>query len=206
MATSKKTEAREMTHLSDEDLMRIVQAGDHSAVDELYRRYAQRLYNFAYRFLWNRETAEDATQEVFIKMVKNAKQFKTDAKLGTWLYAITANWCRDHLRARGNKPAQPEEVLMAMPAPDDDSPHRRFEMREAERRLEKALSVLDADEREVILLFKYHGFSQAEIAQIAGCSETAVKVRVCRAMKSLKEKLASSPDAGGGDQCLNAMS
>jgi len=206
MGTSKKRESQEMKHLADQELMRIIQSGDYSPVSELYDRYAERLYNFAYRFMRNSEGAEDAVQEAFMRMIKYANQFNPDARLGTWLFSITANWCRDFLRKADNKPKESDEALAAVPASYEYSPHRRLEAREAERRLEKVLSLLDPEEREIILLFKYQGFSQAEIAQIAGCSEIAIKVRICRAMKLLKERLTASGEASGGDECLNVMS
>ena len=206
MGTSKNTESQDMKHLDDQELMRRVQSGDFSPVSEIYDRYASRLYNFAYRFLRNSEGAEDAVQETFMRLMKNAKQFNRDAKLGTWLFAITANWCRDFLRKADNRPKESEEVLVGLPASLDYSPHRRLEAREVERQLERALSKLEPEAREVLLLFKYQGFSHAEIAQVAGCSEGAVKLRVFRAMKALKEALAPAGDANGGDQCLNVMS
>ena len=93
-----------MKHLSDQELMRVVQAGDYSPASEIYDRYSGRIYNFAFRFLKNAEAAEDATQEVFVKMLKYANQFHGDAKRSTWLFSITANWCRDYLRTADNKP------------------------------------------------------------------------------------------------------
>lgn len=206
MSPSKKRDTQEMKHLDDQDLMRIVQAGDFSPASEIYDRYAGRLYNFAYRYLRNGEAARDATQEVFVKMMKHANQFHADAKLGTWLFAITANWCRDYLRKMENKPKEPEEVLLGLPASHDDSPYRKLEQHETAKLIEKALSTLTPDQREAILLSKYQGFSYLEIAQIAGCSEGAVKTRVFRGMEALKKALTSPGEAGGGDECLNVMS
>src|SRR5229473_1966102 len=116
MRASKPTDRREMKHLSDQELMRIVQAGDVSPASDIYDRYSSRLYNFAYRFLKNSEAAEDATQEGFVKMLKHANQFHGDAKLSTWLFSITANWCRDYLRKAENKAKEGEEVLITLPA------------------------------------------------------------------------------------------
>ena len=99
---------REMKHLSDQELMSIVQAGDFAPASEIYDRYSSRIYNFAYRFLKNSEAAEDAMQEVFVKMLKYANQFHGDAKLSTWLFSITANWCRDYLRKADNKAKEAE--------------------------------------------------------------------------------------------------
>lgn len=193
-----------MKHLSDQELMRIVQAGDFSPAGEIYDRYGSRIYNFAYRFLRNAEAAEDAVQEVFVKMLKHASQFHGDAKLSTWLFSITANWCRDYLRKSDNKPKESEEVLMSIPASAELAPDRNLERRQNEERVQRALGVLTPEQREAILLSRYQGLSYAEIAQISGCSEGAVKTRVFRAMETLKKALTG--DAQGGDRWLNAIS
>ena len=122
-----------MRNLSDQELMSIVQAGDLSPASEIYDRYSSRIYNFAFRFLRNSEAAEDAVQEVFVKMLKHANQFNGDAKLSTWLFSITANWCRDYLRKSDNKPKESEEVLIALPASSELAPDRDLE-REGESR------------------------------------------------------------------------
>jgi RNA polymerase sigma-70 factor (ECF subfamily) len=193
-----------MKHLSDQELMRLVQAGDVSPASEIYDRYSSRIYNFAYRFLRNSEAAEDATQEVFVKMLKHANQFHGDAKLSTWLFSITANWCRDYLRKADNKAKEAEDVLFQLPAPSEHAPDRNLERRQDEQRIQKALAALTPEQREAILLSRYQGLSYAEIAQISGCSEGAVKTRVFRAMETLKKALAG--DVHGGERCLNAIS
>jgi RNA polymerase sigma-70 factor (ECF subfamily) len=203
MAPSKDRETGDMKHLSDQELMGIVQAGDYSPASEIYDRYSGRIYNFAFRFLKNAEAAEDATQEVFVKMLKHANQFHGDAKLSTWLFSITANWCRDFLRKADNKSKESEDVLISLPAPSELAPDRNLERRESERRVQRALQSLTAEQREAILLSRYQGLSYAEIAQIAGCSEGAVKTRVFRAMETLKKILTG--DASGGDRCLNVV-
>jgi RNA polymerase sigma-70 factor (family 1) len=192
-----------MKHLSDQELMRIVQAGDFSPASEIYDRYSARIYNFAFRFLRNSEAAEDAVQEVFVKMLKHANQFHGDAKLSTWLFSITANWCRDYLRKAENKSKDGDEVLVTLPTPPELSPERNLERRENERMIQRALASLTAEQREAILLSRYQGLSYAEIALIAGCSEGAVKTRVFRAMETLKKALTG--DARGGDRCLTAL-
>ena len=204
MPTSDERNKREMKHLSDQELMRLVQAGDFSPASEIYDRYSSRIYNFAYRFLRNSEAAEDATQEVFVKMLKHANQFHGDAKLSTWLFSITANWCRDYLRKADNKAKEAEDVLFQIPAPAELAPDRNLERRQDEQRIQKALSALTPEQREAILLSRYQGLSYAEIAQISGCSEGAVKTRVFRAMETLKKALAG--DVRGGERCLNAIS
>src|SRR5687768_5128417 len=146
MAASKGTETGDMKHLSDQELMRIVQAGDYSPASEIYDRYSSRIYNFAFRFLKNAEAAEDAMQEVFVKMIRHAGQFQGDAKLSTWLFSITANWCRDYLRKADNKPKESEEVLISLPTSSENSPERNLEKREDELRVRRALSSLTPEQ------------------------------------------------------------
>ncbi len=192
-----------MKHLNDQDLMRIVQAGDYSPASEIYDRYSGRIYNFAFRFLKNSEAAEDATQEVFVKMLKHANQFHGDAKLSTWLFSITANWCRDYLRKADNKNKESDDVLISLPAPASTRPTGRWREGERAARPARPRQSLTAEQREAILLSRYQGLSYAEIAQIAGCSEGAVKTRVFRAMETLKKTLVG--EARGGDRCLNVV-
>src|SRR5436309_1611524 len=203
MQPSKSRETGEMKHLSDQELMRIVQGGDLSPASEIYDRYSGRIYNFALRFLRNSDAAEDATQEVFVKMMRHANQFQGDAKLSTWLFSITANWCRDYLRKADNKSKESDDVLITLPAPAEQSPDRTLEQRENEELIKRALQSLTPEQREAILLSRYQGLSYAEIAQISGCSEGAVKTRVFRAMETLKKVLVG--ESRGGDRWLNAV-
>ena len=94
-------------------------------------------------------------------------------------------------------------MLVTLPAPAEHSPDRTLEQRENEQRVRRALGALTDEQREAILLSRYQGLSYAEIAQIAGCSEGAVKTRVFRAMETLKKTLAG--EAGRGDRCLNVV-
>lgn len=192
-----------MKHLSDQELMRIVQAGDLSPASEIYDRYHKHLYNFAFRFLRNSQAAEDAVQEVFMKVIKHAKSYKNEAKFSTWLYSITANWCRDYMRRWDNKRKESDSVLMTLPASHEYSPERKLENRQNEERILNALSVLNEEQRMAILLSRYQGLTYLEIAQISGCSEGAIKTRVFRAMEILKKSL--STETPEGPQCLTAM-
>lgn len=195
-------EKAEMTDLSDQELMALVQAGDYAPASVLFDRYSSRIYNFAYRFLRNNEAAEDATQEVFMKMMNRANQFNGEAKLSTWLFSITANLCRDYLRKADNKSKENEETLVAIPS-SDHSPEERLARRQETERVRRALDMLTPEQKEAILLSRYQGLSYAEIAQVSGCSEGAVKTRVFRAMETLKRVLAEN--SSGDGKCLNAL-
>ncbi len=183
-----------MKHLTDQELMRIVQAGDYSPGAEIYDRYSTRIYNFAWRFLRNEALAADATQEVFLRMLKHANSFRENSSLPTWLFAITANWCRDYCRRIDNRtPNEPDDILQNMPADELDGPERRAERTESARIVADALASLKAEQREAIILARYQDMSHSEIAKIAGCSVGAVKARIFRGMELMREYLTRKP-------------
>jgi RNA polymerase sigma factor (sigma-70 family) len=179
-----------MKHLTDQELMRIIQAGDHSPASELYDRYAPRMYNFALRHVRNAETAEDITQEVFIRMITRAHQFKADSSLATWLFAITLNTSRDHLRKKQKHgEEQSDDVLVSAPASDEDGPEWRYEQGEFARNVKEALDDLNEDVRQAIILARYEELPYSEIAKVVGCSEGAVKSRIFRGLESMRKRL-----------------
>ncbi|HEY0159679.1 MAG TPA: RNA polymerase sigma factor [Thermoanaerobaculia bacterium] len=179
-----------MKHLTDQELMKIVQAGDYSPASELYDRHSKWIYNFASRILRNPELAEDATQEVFLRMIRHAHTFKDNASLRTWLYAITSNWCRDYFRRADNQAVKEgDEVLATLQAPFAERPDQRIEQSSTARMVKAALDKLTHDQREAIVLARYHEMSHDEIAKVVGCSVGAVKTRIFRAMESLRNIL-----------------
>src|SRR5688572_33090379 len=83
---------------TDEMLMVRYQRGDREAFAELVRRYKTPIYNFSIRQLRQPNTAEDVTQDVFLRVVQNAAEFKHEARFSTWLYTIARNLSVDQLR------------------------------------------------------------------------------------------------------------
>jgi RNA polymerase sigma factor (sigma-70 family) len=190
-------DGRGMKHLTDHELMKIVQAGDHSPASELYDRYSKRIYNFAWRMLRNADLAEDATQEAFLRMIRYANTYKENSSVGTWLFAITANWCRDHFRRLPNRtPTETDDVLVTLPASGEDSPDRRYEQGANARLVKKALDNLSHDQREAITLARYNEMSHADIAVIAGCSVGAVKTRIFRGLEAMRHYLTALDQVG----------
>lgn len=184
-----------LKELSDNELMQIVQSGDTAPAAELFDRYSGRVYNFAYRFLRNAEAAEDATQDVFMKMIRYAKQFNSQARFGTWLLAICGNHCRDMLRRNANHGTkESEEVLLSLPATSHEyNPERKLQHEEHLKMIEKGLAAATPEQQEAILLVKYQGLSYVEAAQVMGCSEGAAKTRVFRGLEAMR--LVLLPDA-----------
>ena len=84
----------------DSQLIAAWQRGDESAFQALFERYRARVVNIAWRFLGDADAAQDAAQDVFIKLYTSARDYRPDAEFSTWLYRVTANACLDALRKR----------------------------------------------------------------------------------------------------------
>ena len=179
------------TERSDAELLRAVSAGDACAFDELYERYADRLYNYLRRRAG--DAAEDLLQLTFLRAFEAAERWEPRASVSSWLYTIATNLARDHVR---------REAVRSTPTVDPHSdgsqeherdaagaPESELSRSELRGQLERAVRALPEHEQEAFLLGKFEGRSYAEIAEILGTTEGAVKVRIHRAMKALQTSL-----------------
>jgi len=166
----------------DSELMRQVRGGRTAALATLFERHHARVYGYCLRMTGNRAAAEDLVQDVFMKMLKYKATFKDDSELVPWMYGIARNACLGYLRRRAldHLPAGDTEQA-AEPAAEDSHDERQSEL------VRRALLRLPAERREVLVLSRYEYKSYDEIARVQGCSVGAVKVRVHRAMKQLRE-------------------
>lgn len=185
---------------TDEELMLEFQKGDVRAYEELMKRHRNGVYNFIYRFLGNKETAEEVFQEVFIKIYKAAQKYTPNGKFTTWLYTITRNQCvdtfrrnkiRESLSLDGN--GRDEETKLSDTVPSEDIPPDVLSSaHEIEGVLEMALKKLNDDQREVFLLREKQGFKFEEIAEMTGVSVNTVKSRMRYALEGLRRMLKQS--------------
>jgi RNA polymerase sigma factor (sigma-70 family) len=167
---------------SDEALMERFQAGDRSAFDGLFRRYAAPLTSFLTRLTGSAAAAEDAVQLTFLSVVRSRTQFARGSKVKPWLYAIASNAARDRFRRTNREQPgvdEPDEVVV-------DVSHGDSGLR---RRLLAALQQLPEPQREAVVLHRLEGWSFGEIAEAVGSTETAVKVRAFRGTQVLRELL-----------------
>jgi RNA polymerase sigma-70 factor, ECF subfamily len=185
--------------LSDEVLMRRFQAGDRSAFTFLVRRHLSSIYNFIARHT-SESVAEDLTQEVFLRVVQRARDFKHEAKLTTWMFSIARNLSIDHLRKMS---------LRKHPSLDDTGPsnsgvalrdriadlhpstsgERMAASGELGERIAAALQTLPPEQREVFLLREITHMPFQEIAEITGVPENTVKSRMRYALERLQSAL-----------------
>lgn len=182
-----------------EDLARRFKDGDDRAFDGLVRAYQSRMFNLAYRMLNSREDAEEATQEIFVKVHGAIGDFRGDSKFTTWLYAVAVNVCRNRLRSvkrramfevrSGDGYENQEGVLVEAVTKAADGPQGRLESAEMMRLVEKTIAALPAEFSSVMVMRDIQGMSYEEIAAAVGCSLGTVKSRLSRSREIVKEKL-----------------
>ncbi len=172
---------------TDRTLLKRVARGDTSGAGELFERYAPALLRFAARLLSDRNTAEEVTQEVFVKVISRAHQYDGRAEVSSWLFAIAANACRDRRRRDRRATVVP---LDAVPEPvhKGDGVETVLGNRQRREAVRRALSVLSEEQREALVLARYHGLAYAQIADVLGISVGAVKTRIFRAVETLKSR------------------
>ena len=169
----------------DRGLLERLRSGDTTAAGELFEKYAPSLLRFADRLLSDRATAEEVTQEVFVKVISRAHQYDGRAEVSSWLFAIAANACRDRRRRDRRATVIPLEGLPE-PAEKGEGHEKRLIDRQRREAVRRALSRLSEEQREALILARYHGMPYAEIARVLDISVGAVKTRIFRAVESLK--------------------
>ena len=176
----------------DPALVRAVQRGDKGAMDELIRGTYTQVYDLSRRLLGDPSDAADATQEVYLRVVKSVLGFRGESAFGTWLHRVTVNVCMTALRRRGDVRARGQSAgLLDVRFDDlvssDASTEDRVATADLARRTAHALAELSEDAREIVVLRDVQGLSTKETAELLGVTEGAVKVRLHRAHAKLRE-------------------
>lgn len=171
-----------MKHLTDEELMLAVASGELEKLSILFDRYHVRIYNFFYKMTQNKMVSEDLTQDVFIKIMKYRTSYQ-NGNFASWIYTVARNIFSSHYQKQKKERAnvvdddllQSDEILITE------------SNREALDHLQKSLLQLSASDRELIVMHRFQQIKYEQIAEIVGSSEGAVKVKVHRALKKLKD-------------------
>jgi RNA polymerase sigma-70 factor (ECF subfamily) len=191
----------------DPVLVRACQRGEPGAFDALVRATYTDVYALCRRMLADRDEAADATQEVYVRVVRSVLGFRGDAAFGTWLHRVTVNVCLSALRTRSRAAAAGERPgAVAFGAPGEDGrdvadgrsgPDEQAERADLLARSEAAVRALPEPARTVVVLRDLEGLSTREVAGLLGVSETLVKVRLHRAHARLRELLTDAPVEAG---------
>jgi RNA polymerase sigma-70 factor (ECF subfamily) len=156
----------------------------------LVGQYSERVYNHAYRMLGNREDAEEATMDVFLKVHKGLSDFRGDAKLSTWIWKITVNVCLSRRSKRKSEMViteadNPEETIV------DPSlnPEEWYIKEEAREELARRIAQLPEQEATAVALFYLEGMNYGEIAAILSAPPGTVATALYRGRDKLRRKL-----------------
>lgn len=171
---------RPVDYGNDDQLLAACRQGDLRAFEQLYRAHGPRLKSIALQMLGNRQDAEDAVQETFLKVYRGVKGFQGQSSIGTWVCRILINTCYDALRTRG--PQAPQEQV-ELGAPQRPALALRLALQAALRRL-------NPNYRMVFQLFEVEGYRHAEIASILQVPEGTSKAWLFEAKRELKRMLA----------------
>lgn len=178
--------------MEENRLVELSKKGDEEAFGALVNRYKKKVFNLAYSFTKDRETADDLAQEVFIKVYYALDKFRFQSGFGTWLYRIAVNHIKDHLRKRkkekfisfdalGREPSQAENEIQKK--------EKALEMADRKKLLYRAMKSLPEKHRVILTLRDIQGHSYEEIADILKLSQGTVDSRLHRARKMLRKKL-----------------
>ena len=184
---------------SDADLVYAFKKGHHSAFEKIVLRYQDRVYNLCYRFLGDRQEAEDSAQEIFIKVYKALKGFRLKSSFYTWLYRVSVNTCKNRIKSleyrrsksRVSIDDDQENKDYGIPVFTDQNnlPDINLEQREKIKRIQEAINSLPPDQKIMVILRDIEGLSYEEIAGITNSRLGTVKSKLSRARLSLRNKL-----------------
>jgi RNA polymerase sigma-70 factor (ECF subfamily) len=167
--------------------------GDEEAFGALVNKYKTKVFNLAYSFTRDRETADDLAQEVFIKVYYALEKFKFQSKFGTWLYRIAANHFKDYLRKHAKERHLSIDAMGKEPSlSEDEFQKKEIAQETADRKklLYESLSLLPEKHQVILTLRDIQGHSYEEIADILKLSPGTVDSRLHRARKMLRNKIA----------------
>ena len=186
------------TSLEDAALLKAVNSGDEGALETLYRRYGGACFALARRILDDSQLAEDVVQQVFTALWKGSGYDASRGAVSTWLMSVTHHKSIDVLRREGPRRTRLAseqallEVAVTGPGPDEEA-----WMRLRAERTRESLKSLPPEQRELLLLAYYGGYTQVEIAGLTGLPLGTVKSRTLTAMRKLRTLLVGSVDVDG---------
>ena len=193
---------------TSQDLLVRLQAGEERALADLADVYRSKIYQLAFRYLRNKEDAEEITQDVLFKVYRKVDAFRGDAQLSSWIYRITFNAAMSKLRSGDYKRAQEEQRLVAAreredePSrpqldPADASPMADEQLFQAQlrKRMFAAILALPAIYRAPVMLRDVQGMSTEEASAVLHVKDQTLKSRLHRGRLILRKQLA---DFAGG--------
>jgi len=169
-------------------LIEAAKAGDQEAFRQIVERYQGAVHNLAYRMLGTPEEAEDAAQEIFVRIYRQLGRYDSERKFSTWTLAIATNYCIDQLRRRRMQ-FVPLENIIPWARARDSGPEGEALSGESRDEMQRLLKRLPEKYRAPLVLRYWEDLSCAEIAEILGVPEGTIKTQIHRARKQLGKML-----------------
>lgn len=179
--------------------------GDREAFGALVEQYRDNVYRLTYRMCGNPYDADEAAQEAFVAAWRALPNFRGDAKFSTWLYRLATNAAIDLMRREKRHHASAESEMPDI-ADDRESPQESVERTEQQEAVQKALSALSEEYREILLLRYMEELDYSEIAEVLHLPSGTVKSRINRAKAALKSALLKSGNIFGGATVIHTES
>ncbi len=180
----------------DFTLMERIGAGDHQAFRELVERHQNAVIGTVAKMLGNASESEDIAQQVFLRIWRNAKRYRPDAKFTTYLFTITRNLVFNESRRKSRKKEvssdeREENSNCPVEASPDRQPDAELLQAELQQAVDAAIASLPETQRMAVVLRRYEQLSYEEIAETLELSVSAVKSLLFRARTTLRESLSS---------------
>ena len=168
--------------------VRSARSGDQEAFAQIVVRYTGAVYNLCYRMLGSPQDAEDATQEIFLRVYTRLESYDSERRFSTWILSVASNYCIDRLRRRKFAWVTLDDVAFVLPS-TELGPERSALKQEQADQVQAALQHLPEQYRLVTILRYWYDMSYDEIATLTGLTESALKTRLHRARKQLAAAL-----------------
>ncbi len=175
-----------MSFINDQHHINLIIEGNVNEFSVLVNQYKDLVFTLSYKILKNKEEAEEASQDTFVKIFSSLKNFKRESKFSTWIYKITYNTCLDRLKKskklnttvyiedfNGHQITEIENVL------------GNIDEKEKNQKIQECLSLLPSKEAFLLTLYYFDDQSTEEIAKIIDCNANNVKIRLFRSRKKL---------------------
>ena len=168
--------------MEDYLLIRKIKDGDTAAFEQLTRKYYGHIFAYCYRRLGNQQDAEDAVQEIFLKLVKAVYKYQYTGKFQNYLYTIAGNCCSDILRRRMRE--KPETMQEDDPAASAEEETMQGEIN---RILYEKLKNMNPKQSEALILYYFQGLKAREVAAVMGAPLSTTKSRIRQGLQQLRQ-------------------
>ncbi len=172
---------------TDHELMLAVRAGEVARLGDLFERHHRPLYGFFVRMTGQPAASEDLVQIVFYRILKYRHTYRNEGKFSAWIYHLARKVAADHFRKQAGIPSPADPADLQEQVDDGPAPDARAATGDDLDLLRQAITRLPPDHRKVLVLSRLQNVEHKHIAKLCDCSVGAVKVRVHRALKELRE-------------------